>query len=318
MASEVAGIADVILRDGRTLRLRPPRREDAGALVEFFGVALRAKRLPAVPRLPEDGRTLVEPVLEPDWEERGALLGTLVEENGRARRGRRQLRAPARPGDRRGGVRRCGRAPASGHRHSTARATRSRGQRRSESSASWPSVLADNRDMLGVFESAGSSLRASSKGARSRCEFPIAPTEHYRERVAERDHTAVTASLRPFFEATSVAVVGASRRRGSIGGELFRNILAGDFTGVAYPVNRDGKPVAGVRGYRSIEEIPDAVDLAVICAARGSRARGGRAGASSRVCGRSSSSRPDSPRSARRARRGSSSCSRSCARTAPG
>jgi predicted CoA-binding protein len=60
-------------------------------------------------------------------------------------------------------------------------------------------------------------------------------------------------------------VIGASRRRGSIGGELFRNILAADFAGAAYPVNRDGEPVAGVRAYRSIEEIPDPVDLALIC-----------------------------------------------------
>jgi acetyl coenzyme A synthetase (ADP forming)-like protein len=62
-----------------------------------------------------------------------------------------------------------------------------------------------------------------------------------------------------------VAVIGASRRRGTIGGELFRNIVEADFTGAAYPVNRDGFPVAGVRGYRSVAEIPDPVDLAVVC-----------------------------------------------------
>src|SRR5439155_3008055 len=73
------------------------------------------------------------------------------------------------------------------------------------------------------------------------------------------------ASLRPFFAPAHVAVVGASRRRGSIGGELFRNILAADFAGAAYPVNRTGEAVAGVRGYRAIEEIPEAIDLAVIC-----------------------------------------------------
>ena len=60
-------------------------------------------------------------------------------------------------------------------------------------------------------------------------------------------------------------MIGASPRRGSIGGELFRNVLAADFTGAAYPVNRQGESVAGVRGYSSIAEIPDPVDLAVIC-----------------------------------------------------
>ena len=95
--------------------------------------------------------------------------------------------------------------------------------------------------------------------------FPIAPDERYLARVDERDHVAVTASLRPFFEPRTVAVIGASAQRGSIGGELFRNILTGGFTGAAYPVNRSGAPVAGVRAYTAIEDIPDPIDLCVIC-----------------------------------------------------
>jgi acetyl coenzyme A synthetase (ADP forming)-like protein len=59
--------------------------------------------------------------------------------------------------------------------------------------------------------------------------------------------------------------VGASVRPGSIGGELFRNILRGEFRGVAYPVNRTGEPVAGVRAYRSVADIDDHLDLVVIC-----------------------------------------------------
>jgi acyl-CoA synthetase (NDP forming) len=118
--------------------------------------------------------------------------------------------------------------------------------------------------MLGVFEAVGFELARELRGGELEVEFPIAATERYEARVAERDHTAVTASLRPFFEARSVAVIGASKRRGSIGGELFRNILAGEYQGAAYPVNRDGEPVAGVRGYRTIEELPEIVDVAVI------------------------------------------------------
>ena len=62
-----------------------------------------------------------------------------------------------------------------------------------------------------------------------------------------------------------MAVIGASRKRGSIGGELFRNILDADFAGAAFPVNLRGEPVAGVRAYTSIGEIADTVELAVIC-----------------------------------------------------
>ena len=67
---------------------------------------------------------------------------------------------------------------------------------------------------------------------------------------------AVAASLQPFFTPRTVAVVGASSRRGSIGGELFRNILDSNFTGVAYPVNPNAPSVAGVEAYPSAADLP--------------------------------------------------------------
>jgi acetyl coenzyme A synthetase (ADP forming)-like protein len=258
-----AEAVDVILRDGRTLRLRPPRREDAESLLLFFGslseqsLYLRFHGFPSV-----DAR-LVEPLLDPDWEERGALLGTLAEngdEHVVAVGNYVRLRDPS--------LAEAAFAVADEHQK------RGIGTRLLERLADRAGrvgierfvaeVLPDNRNMLGVFEAAGFELTRALEGGEVEVEFPIAPTDAYRERVEERDHTAVTESLRPFFEPASVAVIGASRRRGSIGGELFRNILGGDFTGAAYPVNRDGEPVAGVRAYTSVEEIPDPVDLAVI------------------------------------------------------
>ena len=59
-------------------------------------------------------------------------------------------------------------------------------------------------------------------------------------------------------------MIGASARRGSIGGELFRNVVAGDFAGAAHPVNPHAEPVSGVRAYASIADVPGPVDLAVI------------------------------------------------------
>ena len=125
-------------------------------------------------------------------------------------------------------------------------------------------VMPDNRAMLGVFEHVGFRLTRVLESGTIEVQFPIARTEAYELHVAERDHEAVVASLRPFFEAGTVAVVGASRKRGSIGGELFRNILAADFAGAAHPVNLKGEPVAGVQAYTSIADIPGDVDLAVI------------------------------------------------------
>ena len=119
--------------------------------------------------------------------------------------------------------------------------------------------------MLQVFRDAGFEVARELEGGEIEVRFPIAATETFRARVDERDHAAVTASLRPFFAPRSLVVVGASRRRGSIGGELFRNVLAADFQGAAYPVNRDGEAVGGVRGYASLAELPEVPELAVIC-----------------------------------------------------
>jgi acetyl coenzyme A synthetase (ADP forming)-like protein len=126
-------------------------------------------------------------------------------------------------------------------------------------------VLTGNSQMLGVFQAVGFESTRRLESGTVEVEFRIAPTETYLERVDERDHLSAVASLRPFFAPASVAVLGASRRRESIGGLLFRNIISGEFEGVAYPVNPAGDAVAGVRGYPSVAELPEAPDLAVVC-----------------------------------------------------
>ena len=73
---------DVILRDGRTLRLRPPGRGDADGLLEFFGSLSERSRYLRFHGFPSLGPRLVEPLLEPDWSERGALLGALSTDDG--------------------------------------------------------------------------------------------------------------------------------------------------------------------------------------------------------------------------------------------
>ena len=126
-------------------------------------------------------------------------------------------------------------------------------------------VLPENEPMLRVFADAGFAVSRRLEGGTTEVRLGIAPTEEYRAAVDERDHVAVAASLAPFFRPRTVAVVGASTRRGSIGGELFRNILDSGFDGIAYPVNPKASSVAGVRAYPSIADIPDPVDLAVFC-----------------------------------------------------
>src|SRR4029079_18207235 len=131
------------------------------------------------------------------------------------------------------------------------------------------SVLTGNPAALALFTEAGFALERSTRDGEVELRFALAPTPGYEARVEAPEHTAVSASLRPFFSPATIAVVGASRRRGTIGGELFRNILTGDFTGAVYPVTPGAEPVAGVRAWPSLEAIPDEIDLAVICVPAG-------------------------------------------------
>jgi acetyl coenzyme A synthetase (ADP forming)-like protein len=260
----MADVVDVILRDGSTLRLRPPARDDAGAILEFFRALSEQSLYMRFHGFPSLGPEIVEQVLDSDWSERGALLASVVEDGAErvvALANYTRLRDPS--------------AAESAFAVADAYQRRGVGTRLVEQLAERAArhgierfvalVLPDNRRMVGVFESLGFELTRELAGGELEITFPIGRTERFEERLAERDHVAVTASLRPFFEPRSVAVIGASRRRGTIGGELFRNVIDADFAGAAYPVNRDGASVAGVRGYRSVDEIPDPVDLAVIC-----------------------------------------------------
>jgi acetyl coenzyme A synthetase (ADP forming)-like protein len=260
IATPAVEATDVILRDGSTLRLRAPAAEDADALLGFFSGLSEHSRYLRFHGFAALGPQLVEPLLEPDWQERGALLGSLdgrivAVANWVRLRDPRAAEVAFAVGDefQRRGI---------GTRLLERLATRAADAGIEEFVAE---VLHENDTMLRVFRNAGFAVTRAGEGGELEIRLAIAPTEAYHEQVAERDHVAVRASLEPFFHPRSVAVVGASKRRGSIGGELFRNVLGGDFAGSVYPVNRKGDSVAGVHGYSGVGEIAEHVDLAVIC-----------------------------------------------------
>src|SRR4051812_45211027 len=62
----------------------------------------------------------------------------------------------------------------------------------------------------------------------------------------------------------SVAIVGASRKEGSVGEAIFKNLLAADFQGVLYPVNTKTEHLGGVKCYPTLAAIGSPVDLAIL------------------------------------------------------
>ncbi|MEJ5166905.1 MAG: acetate--CoA ligase [Thermoanaerobaculia bacterium] len=71
-------------------------------------------------------------------------------------------------------------------------------------------------------------------------------------------------NLDAIFYPSSIAVIGASQREGSVGQSIFSNLLFGKYKGVLYPVNPKAKSINGVKCYPSVMDIPEPFDLAVL------------------------------------------------------
>src|SRR5450631_3690958 len=67
-----------------------------------------------------------------------------------------------------------------------------------------------------------------------------------------------------FFSPKTVAVIGATENPGTVGRTVLWNLVTSPFGGTVYPVNPKRPSVLGVKAYRSVSEIPEQVDLAVI------------------------------------------------------
>jgi acetyl coenzyme A synthetase (ADP forming)-like protein len=125
-------------------------------------------------------------------------------------------------------------------------------------------TLAHNRRMLNVFREAGYEEEVRLDGEVVRVTLSIEPTEAAEAAASERDRHATVRSVERLLAPRSIAVIGASRERGTIGHEIFRNLLAAGFTGPVYPVHPTAPHVASVRAYPTVLDVPDDVDLAVV------------------------------------------------------
>jgi acyl-CoA synthetase (NDP forming) len=69
--------------------------------------------------------------------------------------------------------------------------------------------------------------------------------------------------FRYFFEPRSVAIIGASKTPGKAGNEILKNMIANGFAGKVFPINPTEEDIMGFRAFRSVQDIPEPVDLAV-------------------------------------------------------
>jgi acyl-CoA synthetase (NDP forming)/RimJ/RimL family protein N-acetyltransferase len=130
-------------------------------------------------------------------------------------------------------------------------------------------VLPENAAMLRVLTDAGLTARrqAEDGAIEFACELPQGDSdphwEPYQEAVDMREGHADVASLRHVFQPASVAVVGASRRMGTIGRAILHNIVTGGYQGKVYAVNPHAVHMEGVPCLPSVTSLPEPSDLAV-------------------------------------------------------
>ena len=125
-------------------------------------------------------------------------------------------------------------------------------------------VLLENNQMMTVFRDAGYTESSKLEAGEMTVLMDISPTRDALAALYERDRLAAARSIKRLLEPRSVAVIGASRKPGTVGHELVRNLVNGGFQGPVYPVNPTATHVASLPCFPNIEAVPGPVDLAVI------------------------------------------------------
>jgi len=125
-------------------------------------------------------------------------------------------------------------------------------------------VLPENVTMLRVLRSSGLELRQGREEGTVQVVIPIRSVAALREAARVRRHIAVAASLSSVLRPTSIAVVGVSSTRSSLAGRLLQNLVAGGYTGTISGVGPDAGTIEGLPVYRSLDDLPETPDLAVL------------------------------------------------------
>ncbi|CAN5229943.1 bifunctional GNAT family N-acetyltransferase/acetate--CoA ligase family protein [soil metagenome] len=251
--------SDVVLRDGGTAHIRPIRPEDAQLLVDFYEkVSDESKYYRFFSPHPNLSGREVERFTVVDNIGRVALILTLQDQMIAV--GRYETVAP--------GEAEVAFLVQDAHQgrgigqillEHLAQAGRERGVEKFVAE-----VLPDNNRMIQTFRDAGYRVRSGYEDGVMSMEFSIESTDTAIGVMLGREHQAESASIHRFFHPRSVAIIGASRRQDTVGQVLVRNLVTGNFTGRVYVVNPSASAVSGMPAYKSVSDIPDQVDVAVV------------------------------------------------------
>ncbi|MEE1810903.1 bifunctional acetate--CoA ligase family protein/GNAT family N-acetyltransferase [Streptomyces sp. BE133] len=264
--------ADVVLRDGGTARIRPITTDDAERLVSFYEqVSDESKYYRFFAPYPRLSDRDVHRFTHHDYVDRVGLAVTVggefiatvrydrIDERGRP------ASAPADEAEVAFLVQDAhqGRGVASALLEHIAAVARERGIRRFAAE-----VLPANNKMIKVFRDAGYTQQRSFEDGSVHLTLDLEPTAESLAVQRGREQRAEARSVQRLLAPGSVAVIGAGRTPGGVGRTVLRNLLGAGFTGRTYAVNHafaaDQGTIDGVPAHRSVGEIDEQVDLAVV------------------------------------------------------
>jgi acetyl coenzyme A synthetase (ADP forming)-like protein len=252
---------DVVLRDGRTVHLRPARAEDQ-ALVEDYliGLSDESRRL-RFWSTSIDVTDVAARAVRPEYPDHLTLLAVTGSDGGHVVGGAQFIRENATRAELSVSV--ADELQGSGLGSllvgNLVAAAYEAGVSTLEAH-----VLPENHRMIEVFRQSGFPISIHAKPGSVSVEIATAPTEEAVTLFEEREAEAARSAVRTILAPETVAVIGASRDEESIGGRLLRNLLTHPFKGTVYPVNPSAQAVQGVKAYPTIEDVPGQVDVAFI------------------------------------------------------
>ena len=282
--------ADVVLRDGGTARIRPITVDDAERLVSFYEqVSDESKYYRFFAPYPRLSAKDVHRFTHHDFVDRVGLAATVGGEFIATVRydrigtdglpasspahpsptitlaGGRSAPAPPETAEVAFLVQDAhqGRGVASALLEHIAAVARERGIRRFAAE-----VLPANTRMIKVFTDAGYQQKRSFEDGVVRLEFDLEPTDRSLAVQRAREQRAEARSVQRLLAPGAVAVIGAGRTPGGVGRSVLDHLRDGGYTGRLYAVNRafaaDRKDLDGVPAHRSVRDISEPVDLAVV------------------------------------------------------
>jgi acetyl coenzyme A synthetase (ADP forming)-like protein len=125
-------------------------------------------------------------------------------------------------------------------------------------------ILPANHRMVRVFSDSGFPVQIRSRPGELSVELPAELSEAARQRFEQRDRIASAAAAAAVLRPRSVALIGASRRPGSIGAAIAANLCGAGFHGAIHLVNSRPGAADGVEVVASLLDVEGPVDLAII------------------------------------------------------